>query len=1501
MDNSPKYFEGVRAKAAQRWDQFERDEELAAASWQLFAQVQNPRHVVSELLQNADDAGATEATVEIKEGEFVFSHDGDDFIEDNFASLCRFGYSNKRTMQTIGFRGIGFKSTFSLGDEVHLVTPTLSVMFQRKRFYEPRWIDRRRASSGTTEVRVRIKDKHRLTKLQENLSEWIKTPASLLFFKTIRKLRIQDEEVHWKSHGRGPVDDSEWMATSKSPRQKYLVLRSAFEEFPSEAQEEIRDERRVGVEGKLDLPPCQVELVLGPDRGPDLEGRLFVVLPTQVTTTLPFACNAPFIQDPVRLQIKDPAISPTNRWLLERVGQFAGSAMIEWLSSMLGVEERCRAYSLFPDVDPDDEFDVDDEDQRHVSLKLSCEKTIQEAFDSSIDEKAFLLPEQGKLRPQGGCVALPAPLVDVWSESAISELLGDEEKPILNRHISEENVQRLVHRKYVAGLDKDDVVRRLKPTDYLGKPQPNPPKPKTSAQLLQLWSFIADEVTQNTHWTKEVRIFPTKGSDELHQATDVIRVAEKKLLRSSDDWEFLSKYARVLDQNWLRFLAKQRRKAEANGDKPLLKQVKAAYAILKALELNDASEVGQLIENATRQFVADEESTLKDCVRMAHIAAHLGAPVPEAFEFITRDRVPTPSVVGVLATTEKDVAEFAPAEWFDEHVLHNDYWNGFTVCTESAWRAWIASEESKLVSFVPLKPLDEEKATVKDQLQIEELLRNRGATKPPKYTYHSLKFQCDDWDFDERLWQHWQAVASKDENFWTRLLRQILGQTRRFWSEKMECKVQEMAKRGGWKEPITNEKLRAGWIAKLRELPCLEDTNGKPHPPSGLLLRTKENESFLSVEAFIQKDFDTPENRPLLEALGVQTQAEGAERLLDRLRHYTVRETPPIDDVLNLYRGLDRMLLSDSAKILQHVHDVFAKEAFSLTANAKWSRSGAVYRGSNETEIPGAEVLHQSVRHLTMWSKIGVAMQPTVELVLEQLNRLDSGQRLSEIDLRFVHSSLCQQHPERIWIECGHWLNLEGEWAPVKSLSYALTDNSFPWEHLCSQVKKKTADFRRLQIEPRQNPPFSNVTTLADCLEERPAKLPSQLKNQEVRPWLTALGAGLRRIQNHEDSDRIREFGKRLAVTAWQVVPEIEIVPFIDGQRAGDPRPAEAFWSDAVLSDAVLYVANRAVAKMPKPIAGLLGRGFGTDILDAINFCYDREPAKVMVYLEANFSLAPREEMEPEDFDAVNSDDSGDEDDFDTSHTGSAGPTTTADAIQSLLGDSATSQTPLPGELDRPTSSRTGSGAGTRGSSPTDDDENGDGRERTGSGGKGSSGTKHPPSGRSTRQFISYVATHPNEEEPDPDGLQHEARMALEEKAIQLILAREPKLKRTPINNKGFDLFEGNTDVGPPRRIEVKAMKGDLRSRPVGISHEQFECARLNGKSYWLYVVEHADNPQTARIVRIQDPAGKARTFCFDHGWISVAEADGPETDEGDAEDETTDESADVDRHPQEG
>jgi hypothetical protein len=164
------------------------------------------------------------------------------------------------------------------------------------------------------------------------------------------------------------------------------------------------------------------------------------------------------------------------------------------------------------------------------------------------------------------------------------------------------------------------------------------------------------------------------------------------------------------------------------------------------------------------------------------------------------------------------------------------------------------------------------------------------------------------------------------------------------------------------------------------------------------------------------------------------------------------------------------------------------------------------------------------------------------------------------------------------------------------------------------------------------------------------------------------------------------------------------------------------------------------------------------------------------------------------------------------------------------------------------------------------------------SSGSGSSGTKsRSKASNSLSRFVSYVSVEPDEQATDPDGLSSEQRLALEEKAIVLIIEREPLLERTPPGNKGFDLVENDSAGEPERWVEVKAMKATLHDRPIGMSSTQFEFARKAGEQYWLYVVEQAGTDE-ARIVKIQNPARRAGYFTFDQGWLAVAELDGGPT-----------------------
>lgn len=148
------------------------------------------------------------------------------------------------------------------------------------------------------------------------------------------------------------------------------------------------------------------------------------------------------------------------------------------------------------------------------------------------------------------------------------------------------------------------------------------------------------------------------------------------------------------------------------------------------------------------------------------------------------------------------------------------------------------------------------------------------------------------------------------------------------------------------------------------------------------------------------------------------------------------------------------------------------------------------------------------------------------------------------------------------------------------------------------------------------------------------------------------------------------------------------------------------------------------------------------------------------------------------------------------------------------------------------------------------------------------------PGGNGDHPFISYIGAHPEDEKRNPDGLDQAKRMQLEARAIDKIVQLEPTLNRTEEGNRGFDLYEADESGNAFCWVEVKSMTGSWNDRPVGMSRAQFDLASEKGDAYWLYVVEHASGIENARILKIQNPAGHARTFTFDRGWISIAEAD---------------------------
>lgn len=123
----------------------------------------SPDHVITELIQNADDVGATKIRVIWTDKGVIFVHNGEDFNEEDLRALCDIGITTKKPGIHIGFMGIGFKAVFKITNKPCVFSGSYRFHFTREEVFVPHWLE----------------------KVAEDLAEWVK-PGFTTFFLPFR-------------------------------------------------------------------------------------------------------------------------------------------------------------------------------------------------------------------------------------------------------------------------------------------------------------------------------------------------------------------------------------------------------------------------------------------------------------------------------------------------------------------------------------------------------------------------------------------------------------------------------------------------------------------------------------------------------------------------------------------------------------------------------------------------------------------------------------------------------------------------------------------------------------------------------------------------------------------------------------------------------------------------------------------------------------------------------------------------------------------------------------------------------------------------------------------------------------------------------------------------------------------------------------------------------------------------------------------------------------------
>lgn len=286
-------------------------------------------HFIFELLQNAEDAGATEARFILEEQSLSFEHNGRDFNESDVRGITNIGKGTKKDQEDkIGRFGVGFKAVFAYSETPHIWSPSFSFKIsdlvlpaainvepslgQKTRFWFPFNNPKKPAPDAFTEVKAGL----------EELAE-----TTLLFLTNLNVVR-------WQVGKQAPgeilrIEHSENHVEAQKRTGRNTTVSSHFLRF-SELVEGL-EKQSLGIAFALDFLPnvdefdSKEELDKQVRVIPANPGRVAVFFPAEKETSgLRFHLQAPFVPELSRASIKETA---ANEPLFEQLAKLTAASL----------------------------------------------------------------------------------------------------------------------------------------------------------------------------------------------------------------------------------------------------------------------------------------------------------------------------------------------------------------------------------------------------------------------------------------------------------------------------------------------------------------------------------------------------------------------------------------------------------------------------------------------------------------------------------------------------------------------------------------------------------------------------------------------------------------------------------------------------------------------------------------------------------------------------------------------------------------------------------------------------------------------------------------------------------------------------------------------------------------------------------------------------------------------------------------------------------------------
>ncbi|MGR3443350.1 hypothetical protein DU478_00620 [Thalassococcus profundi] len=325
-------IERVRGKRKKLADVL-RDEEYAGIRHIVEELYPDSAHFIFELLQNAEDTGATEVHFELRRDGLLFQHNGRPFSEEDIFGITNIGKGTKANdVDTIGRFGVGFKAVFAYTESPRIWSPTYS--FEINELVLPSLLSDRSDLQGKTRFEFPFNNPKKprevaYKEVEGGLRDLAET--TLLFLNHLQAiswkvgdsgggtvLRIEHTENHIEV-----LKETNGETTASS---HFLRFTQPVEGLTKETKHKVATafalEFLPDVKAFDSHAPIAKQMKIVP-----IPGQVAVFFPAEKETSgLRFHLHAPFVPELSRASIKE---TPANEPLFEQLAGLAAASLHE--------------------------------------------------------------------------------------------------------------------------------------------------------------------------------------------------------------------------------------------------------------------------------------------------------------------------------------------------------------------------------------------------------------------------------------------------------------------------------------------------------------------------------------------------------------------------------------------------------------------------------------------------------------------------------------------------------------------------------------------------------------------------------------------------------------------------------------------------------------------------------------------------------------------------------------------------------------------------------------------------------------------------------------------------------------------------------------------------------------------------------------------------------------------------------------------------------------------